>query len=107
MAQLSVDCPLNESNLHYNLRLNPVSAQSWQSFRAGERRFFNLQFVESRPQAQQQFSVKAGADLSGKDKIAAVVITDQPCAQPHALSLRIREAADGKLLGQPAFHLQP
>src|SRR5215216_4938210 len=99
--------PLNESNLHGDLRLYPVRAQSRQTFGYSEWRFWNFEFVELFAQIQEQFRIESSSDLSRENEVVTFVITNQQRAQADALALRIRKAADQKILRQLAFHLEP
>src|SRR5262245_4354029 len=107
MAQLAVHRPLDEADLHDDLRPHPVRAQPREALRARERRRGNLERVEPRTEIEQKLGVESCADLSGKAEVAALEVPDEQRAEPDALALRIGEAADDELLRLLAFHLQP
>ena len=105
MAELAVPGPLNEAYLYHDLRLDPVRAYARQADGFGEWRRLYFDLIELGAELEEQFRIKAGTDLSGEDKIVAVIIANQQSAQADAFSLRIGEATNYKLLGQFAFHL--
>ena len=104
MAELAVPGPLNEAYLYDDLRTYPVRAYARQADGFGKRRRLCFELIELGAEIEEQSRIKAGADLSGEDKIVAVIIANQQCAEAHAFPLRIGEATDHKLLGQLAFH---
>src|SRR3984893_1626840 len=107
MPQLAVHGPLDEADPHDQLRTYPVRAQARQPLRLRERRYRQLDRVESRAQIEEQLRVEAGADLSHEDEIVAVVVADEQRTETGARALRIGKAADHELLRELALHLQP
>src|SRR5439155_5580075 len=107
MPQLAVHGPLDEGDLHDDLRARPMRAQAGQPLRARERRRRDLDPIEPRAQIEQQLRVEAGADLAGEHEIVLLEIPDEQRAEADASALRIGEAADDELLRRLAFHLQP
>ena len=102
MAQLAVPGPLDEADLHDNLRTHPVRAQARQPLGLRERRLRNLERIQPRAKIQQQRVVEAGADLSGKARSPRLVeVADEQRAEPDALALRIGEAADDEAPASP------
>ena len=56
---------------------------------------------------QQESGVETGADPSGKDEIAVLVVADEQGTKADARTLWIGEPADDELLGGFTLHLQP
>ena len=104
MAELVVRGPLDEAYLHDDLRVYPVGADAWQADGFGKWRRLCFDLIELGAEVEQEFGIKAGADLSGKDKVVAIVVANQQSAEADTFALWIGEAADHKLLGQLAFH---
>ena len=86
VTKLVVFRPLNEADLHYDLRTDPVSAQAREADGFGEWRVLDLQCVELAAQVKQELRVKADADLAGKYKVwFRVVIDPVACCTPREL----------------------
>src|SRR5262245_3412266 len=109
MAQLAVDGPLDEGDLHHDLGTHPVRAQARQPGRFRERRLRDLDAIEPRAQIEQQLRVEARADFAGEHEIVWLAlrlalrapralsrgeIPDEQRTEPDARALRIGEAAD-------------
>ena len=77
MTQLAVPRPFGKRHLDDDARLDPVGADPGQTGSHREWRCRLLSGVEPRPQVEQQLMVEAGANLAGKDEVAAVVLTNQ------------------------------
>src|SRR2546426_323203 len=104
VAELVVPGPLDEAYLHDDLRTHPVGAHAWQADGFGERRRLCFDVIELGAEVEQEFGIKTGADLSGKDKVVAIVVANQQSAEADTFALWIGEATDHKLLRQLAFH---
>ena len=69
VAQFAVASPLNEADLHDDLWLHPVGAQTRQANGFGERWFRYFDLIELGAEIEEHFRVEAGADLAGEDEI--------------------------------------
>ena|ERR1043165_6240306 len=69
VTKLVVFRPLNEADLHDDLRAHPVRAQAREADGFGEWRLLDLQCVELAAQVEEQFVVEAGADLAGENEV--------------------------------------
>src|SRR5262245_35597481 len=107
MTELAVRGPLDEPDLHDDFGTDPMRAHSREANELRERPLGDLERVEPRTKFVQQSSVEPGADFSSEHEIVFLKITNEQSAEPHALPLRIGEAADDELLCQLAFHLEP
>src|SRR5262249_20704724 len=107
MAQFAVYGPLDERDLHDDFGYYPMGSNARQPCGPCERRFRDLQPVESRTQIQQQLRIEAGADFAGEDEIVPIEVSDEQCTQTHAGSLRIRVSANNEFLRRFALHLEP
>src|SRR6201991_330380 len=107
MTQLTVYGPLYETNVHDDLRTHPMRAHARQADCSCKGRFGKFKLVQPRTQIEQQLRVETSADFARKDEIVAFVLTDEQCAEPDALALRIGEPADDEVLRQFTLHLQP
>src|SRR6185369_1780579 len=80
MAQLVVAGPLEESDLHNDLRSHPVRAYAWQTFPLRERRARNLERVQAIAQLEQQLRVEACSDFAREHEVIVLEVADQQCA---------------------------
>src|SRR5262245_3783410 len=107
MPKLAVHGPLGESHLHHDFGTHPMNAQPRKTGAFREWRSLRLETIEPFAQVEQHRRVEAGAELAGKDEVAALEVADQQCAEADPCALGIREAADDKLLRRLHLHLQP
>src|SRR4051812_36549336 len=107
MAQLAVRRPFDERDLHDDLGTDPVGPNARQPDRFGERRFRDLQPVESRAELEQQPRVESGSNLPGKDEVIVLEVSDEQCAKADPSALWVRKSADYEVLRLLALHLQP
>src|SRR5439155_12642878 len=98
MAKFPLCRPLNEGDLHDDLRTHPVRPNARQPNGFGEGRCWERKRVEPSAEFQQELCVEARADLSGKNEVFILEIADQQRTQTDPSALRIGEAADYKLL---------
>ncbi len=84
-----------------------MGAQPRQADGFRERRFGNLQRIQTRAKVQQHLRVEASADLAREHQVAAVEVADEQSTEPDPLALRVSETADDQLLARLAFHLEP
>ena len=54
-----------------------MGAYAWQADGFGKRRRFGFELIELGAEVEQQLGIKAGAELSGKDEVIAVIIANQ------------------------------
>ena len=94
MTELAVLGPLNEAYLYDDLRTHPVGAHAWQADGFGRRRRLYFDLIELCAEVEQQLGIKAGTDLSRKDKDIAFIVPDEQSAEADAFPLRIGEATD-------------
>ena len=107
MAQLAVHRPLDEGDLHDDLRPHPVRAQARQAV-AFVNGGFAISSASSRARrSSSSFVSKPVPTLPAKTKSSLLEVADQQRAEADASALRIGEAADDELLRRLAFHLQP
>src|SRR6187200_241526 len=107
MPQFAVHRPLNERHLHYDLRLHPVCANPWKPGGFCKSRLRNLELIEASSQVQEKFCIEACSDLSGKDEVVTVEVTDEESSKSHSAALRICKSAHHELLRGFALHFQP
>src|SRR5262245_277075 len=107
MTQFAVNRPLNERNLHDDLRPDPMCAKPRESAGLREERLRDFEFVQACPKVQQELCVEAGSDLAGKHEVLMIKVTDQQSPKTDATALRIRESTYDKFLRRFALHLQP
>src|SRR6266545_7853283 len=107
MAKLAMYGPFNEGDLHDDFRPDPVRSHAWQAQAPGERRFRDLERVESCAELEQQLPVEARADFAREDELILLEIADEQRAEADARTPRVGEPADHELLRSLAFHLEP
>src|SRR5689334_24796872 len=94
VPQLAVDGPLDERDPHDDFGTDPVRPETGHAGGRGERRLWQCDRVKAPPQVEQEPGVETGADFSGKDEVAAFVITDQQRTETDPRTLRIGKPAD-------------
>src|SRR5262245_10260992 len=98
MPQLAVSGPLDEGDLHDDLRTHPVRPLAWQAGAFRKRRRGNLGGAQLRPKVFQHLRVQPRPDLASEDEVAVLKVSNQQRAEPDARTTRIGEAPDHELL---------
>ena len=97
MPQLAVNRPLNKSDLHDDVRPNPVSANARQAGSLGEGRSGDLDPIQTFPQLTQHLRIESGSNFPRKEQIVTLEMTNEQCAQANARTLWIGEATDHEI----------
>src|SRR4051812_5846901 len=92
MTELPVHSPLDEGNLHNDLRAHPMRSHLRQSDGLRERRFRNLERIEPGAQLQQQLRIESGPDLSREDELVPLEVPDEQGAETDTSALRVRKS---------------